>query len=124
MRKLITTLAMTGVLGLGATSVTSAAPVPGYEGLYNAVAVACSLPSEDTAADLAACEAAINAYAAALVANVDISVANKSFQELRAEVFAANEPDEEFQADVDALFELLLPESGALAPAASPTIPG
>lgn len=120
MRKLITTLAMAGVLGLGTASVGSAAPVPGFEGLYSAVAAACSLPSED----LAACELAINAYAAALVANVDISVANKSFQELRSEVFAANEPNQDFQADVDALFELLLPDSGAVAPAASPTVPG
>ncbi len=120
MRKLITTLAMAGVLGLGTASATSAAPVLGFEGLYSAVAVACSVPT----GTLAACEAAINAYAAALVANVDISVANKSFQELRGEVFTANAPDQPFQADVDALFELLLPESGAIAPAASPTVPG
>lgn len=120
MRKLIMTLAMTGAVSLGAVANTSAAPVAGFEDLYSALIAACSLPT-GTVGD---CEVAINAYAGALVSSVDITVANTSFSEARVEVFGLNAADEEFQADIDALFELLLPDSGAIAPAASPTVPG
>lgn len=119
MRKLITTMAMAGVLGLGAVSAASAAPVLGYEGLYETLIADCSLPD----GTVRACEVAINAYATALTTSVDLAVANGSFTEARLEVFAANAADEEFQAEIDALFELLLPESGALGPTgASPTV--
>lgn len=120
MRKLITTIALAGVLGLGTVSATSAAAVPGFEDLYNAALAACTPP----AGNAEACEAAINAYSGALVGAVDIDVALASFKELRAEVLEANGGDATLMADIDALFELLLPESGAVAPAASPTIPG
>ena len=108
---------------------TFAAPVPGFEGPYNTVFTDCTLPEggfsadnreAEIAAGLASCETAINGYADGLVEAVTIEVANVSFTELRSEVFAANEPDEEWQALVDALFELLLPDSGAI-DFASPT---
>ncbi|MNL19906.1 hypothetical protein D3C87_1411310 [compost metagenome] len=84
----------------------AAAPVAGFETLYDAVVVACTPP----AGTPAACEAAINAYSAALVAaGVDPAVALRSFTELRAEVAAAGGGDV-----IDALFEELLPESGAV----------
>ena len=115
MRKLIMAVAAAGALGLGATSGTVAAPVPGFEGLYSTLIASCSLPDGTEAA----CEAAITAYADALVAAVDIEVANQSFSEARQEVFALNGGDATFQAAIDALFELLLPDSGAIgAPAA------
>lgn len=110
MRKLITTLAIAGVLGSMAPLGAIAAPVPGYEAQYTAVVTACTLPSDS----LPDCEASINNYAGDLVGIVDLAVANESFVALRAEVFAANEPDEPFQEAVDALFELLLPDSGAI----------
>lgn len=119
MRKLVTTLATAGVLGLGAMSAASAAPVAGYEALYTAVYANCTLPN----GTLPLCEAAINAYSGALVAAVDLSVANASFTELRLEVFEGNAADEAFQADVDALFELLLPDSGSIGGGA-PILPG
>ena len=115
MRKLIIAVAAASTLGLGATSGTVAAPVPGFEGLYSTLIASCSLPDGTEAA----CEAAITAYADALVATVDLDTANQSFAEARQEVFALNESDEEFQVAIDALFELLLPDSGAIdAPAA------
>lgn len=115
MRKLIMAVATASTLGLGATSGTVAAPVPGFEGLYSTLIASCSLPDGTEAA----CEAAITAYADALVAAVDIEVANQSFSEARQEVFALNGSDVTFQAAIDALFELLLPDSGAIgAPAA------
>ena len=118
MRKLITAITTASMLGLGAVSGTVAAPVPGYEGLYATLISSCSLPD----GALPACEAAINAYAGALVAGVDIDTANQSFTEARLEVFALNAADEAFQADVDALFELLLPESGAIDGAGAPVV--
>jgi hypothetical protein len=111
---------LASVLAIGALSVMSfgtyhavAAPVPGFEGLYNAVLTACTPPVGTPAA----CEEAINAYAAALVAaGVDPAVALGSFTELRAEVRAAGGGDV-----IDALFEELLPESGFVGgPQASP----
>lgn len=110
MRKLIMAAATVSMLGLGATSGTVAAPVPGFEGLYSTLIASCSLPDGTEVA----CEAAITAYADALVAAVDIEVANQSFSEARQEVFALNTSDETFQAAIDALFELLLPDSGAI----------
>ena len=110
MRKLIMAVATASMLGLGATSGTVAAPVPGFEGLYSTLIASCSLPNGTEAA----CEAAITAYADALVAaGVDIEVANQSFSEARQEVLALNGGDATFQAAIDALFELLLPDSGA-----------
>ena len=111
MRKLIMAVATATTLGLGATSGTVAAPVPGFEGLYSTLIASCSLPDGTEAA----CEAAITAYADALVAaGVDIEVANQSFSEARQEVLALNGGDVTFQAAIDALFELLLPDSGAI----------
>ena len=112
MRKLITTIATAGVLSMTALSATLAAPVAGYEALYTALITSCSLPN--TEGKVAECEAAINAYSGALVVGVDLVVANQSFSEARLEVFALNASDEEFQAQIDALFELLLPDSGAI----------
>ncbi|MHA6297970.1 hypothetical protein [Devosia sp. CAU 1758] len=114
MRKFIAALGVAGVMGLSAVSSPFAAPVPGFEALYQAVFAACT-PSGGVAPSPAACEAAINAYSAALIAaGVDPAVALQSFTELRAEVAAAGGGDV-----IEALFEELLPESGAVA-AASP----
>ena len=116
MRKLITTIATAGVLGMAAISASNAAPVSGYEGLYSAVFTSCTIPT----GTVPTCETAINACAGALASAVDLEVANASFTALRSEVFAANAADEGFQAEIDALFELLLPGSGALGNPASP----
>ena len=111
MRKLITVLGMVGIAGLSAVSSSQAAPVAGYDGLYDAVISSCSLP----AGTVDTCSAAITAYAGALINDgVAIEVANQSFSEARLEVFALNAADEEFQAVIDALFEELLPDSGAI----------
>lgn len=120
MRKLVTTIATAAVLSLSALPASNAAPVPGFEALYAALVTACSLP----AGAVPDCEAAINAYSGAIVGAVDLTVANQSFTEVRAEVFATNAPNEEFQADIDALFELLLPDSGAVGGTPSPVVPG
>lgn len=109
MRKLITTIATAGVLSMAALSGTFAAPVSGFEALYEAALAACS-PAGGAAPSAAACEAAINAYSGALVtAGVDPAVALGSFTELRAEVAAAGGGDV-----IEQLFEQLLPDSGAL----------
>jgi hypothetical protein len=116
MRKLITTLAMAGVLGLSAVSAATAAPVPGFEAQYNAVLGACA----GAAANPEACEAAILAYSGALVAaGVAPAVALQSFTELRTEVAEAGG-----SLEVASLFEELLPESGAVGDNPSPTNPG
>jgi len=116
MRKLITTFATAGVLSMTALSATQAAPVPGFEALYQAAFAACT-PSGGAAASAAACEAAINAYSAALVtAGIEPAVALASFTELRSEVAAAGGG-----AAIEGLFEELLPESGATTPTDSPT---
>jgi hypothetical protein len=117
MRKLITVLGMAGLVGLSAVSGSIAAPVSGFESFYDAVYSNCTLPD----GAVPACETAINAYAEALVGAVDLDTANQSFSELRLEVFAANDPDPEFQAEIDRLFELLLPDSGAIGVPVSPT---
>lgn len=105
MRKLIPTIATAGLLTVASWSVANAAPVPGFEAFYSAAFAACTPP----AGTPEACEAAINAYSAALIAaGVDPAVALASFTELRAEVAAAGGG-----AVIDALFEELLPESGA-----------
>lgn len=119
MRKLIMTIATAGVLSISALSGANAAPVPGFEGLYNAVLASCA-PSGG-AADADACAAAINALSAAMIAGgVAPATALQSFTELRAEVRAAGGGDA-----IEALFEELLPESGALpTPAAPPAAPG
>lgn len=115
MRNKLASLMTIGTLSLMSfgTYQVAAAPVAGFEALYNAVLTACTPP----AGTPAACEAAINAYSAALVAaGVDPAVALQSFTELRAEVAAAGGGDV-----IDALFEELLPESGAVGgPQASP----
>lgn len=129
MRKLITTIATAGVLGMAAISLSFAAPVPGFEAQYSAVFASCTIPAGPvpvpaaaSTAARSACEAAINAYSGALATSVELAVANESFTALRLEVFAANAPDKAFQTMIDALFELLLPDSGALGPVvASPT---
>jgi hypothetical protein len=115
MRKFLISFATVGVFGAAALSPVAAAPVPGFEALYSAVVAACSPPA-GTPAD---CEVAINAYSSALVAaGVDPEVAMASFTELRTEVAAAGGPA------IDALFEELLPESGDIGDAASPSAPG
>lgn len=101
---ILTAGAMTA-MSLGAIQ-PIAAPVPGFEDFYAAVLSACTPP----AGTPAACEAAINAYSAALVAaGVDPAVALQSFTELRAEVAAQGGGDV-----IEALFEELLPDSGAV----------
>lgn len=120
MRKLITTLATAGVLSLAAISATNAAPVPGFEGAYAATFAACTLP----AGSVAACETALNAQVdAQIAAGVPQDVALVSFTALRAEVLAANAGDPTFQAAIEAVFEGLLPDSGAIPGGASPTTP-
>lgn len=111
MRKFV--FAAAALAGLfGATQVMAAA-VPGYEGLYSANYAACILPD----GTLVACETAIQAHVTALVSgDVELETANASFQELRSEVYAANAADEDFQRAIDDLFELLLPDSGAIGP--------
>lgn len=121
MRRLCTTLAAIGVLGLGAASGAAGAPVEGFEAQYTAVFADCTLPN----GTVSLCEAAINTYSGALVsAAIDLADANASFTALRQEVFTANAPSEPFQLEIDALFELLLPDSGALGAAPSPVVPG
>ena len=101
----IVTIGAMSLLSMG-TFQAAAAPVEGFEALYSAVLTACTPP----AGTPAACEAAINDYSAALVAaGVDPEVALLSFTELRAEVVAAGGGEV-----IDALFEELLPESGAV----------
>lgn len=111
--KLASLLAVGAVSALSFGSYgVSAAPVPGFEALYQAVLDAC--PPNGS---LAATEAAINAYSAALVAaNIDPEVALLSASELRIDAAEAG-----CGPEVDELFELLLPESGAIGdPQASP----
>jgi hypothetical protein len=111
MRKLITTIATAGVLSMAAMSVSTAAPVPGYETLYNATLAACTPP----AGNAAACEAAINAYTAALIqAGVNPAIANASFVAMRAEIKSRNVGNAALLAQVEGLFELLLPDSGSI----------
>ncbi len=110
MRRLIITFATAGLLGLATPLTIAAAPVPGYEAQYATLIGDCTLPAGTV--DL--CGAAINDYSTALIGFVDLSVANESFSEARRAVFAANEPDEVFQFAIDALFEELLPDSGAV----------
>lgn len=117
MRRLLTTLCTVGALSF--SSVAYAAPVPGFEDQYNSVLAACTVP----AGTVEACTAAINGYVAALVAaGVPLDQANASFRELRAEVRAANAANPAFLAAIEALFEQLLPDSGAVVvpPVAAP----
>ena len=108
MRKLFTTLAAIGVLGLGAASGAVGAPVAGFEAQYAAALAACTPGGSP-----AACEAAINALSAAMIAaGVDQAVALQSFTELRSEVVAAG--------GFEDIFEELLPESGAVGEEVSP----
>lgn len=104
------------LLVAGFASASFAAPITGYEALYQAVFTDCTLPN----GTVERCENAINAYATAIVAEVDLSAANLSFSALRQEVFDANVVDEPFQIEIDELFELLLPDSGAIGALASP----
>ena len=117
MRKLFTTLAAMGMLSLGAASGAVGAPVAGFEAQYAAVLANCTLPD----GTVPLCEAAINAYSGALVsASVDLAEANASFTAARQEVFGVNAPNEPFQVEIDALFELLLPDSGAIGGGGAP----
>jgi hypothetical protein len=112
MRKLITTIAIAGVLGVAAISPSNAAPVPGFEGLYAEAFTACTPPNGTPTT----CRAAIQALTNAMIAaGVDVAVALQSFAELRSEVRVAGGGDA-----IEAVFEELLPESGALGNAASP----
>ncbi len=120
MLKRVGILVSMGALGLMAIAPAAAAPVNGYTAQYNAVFTSCTLPD----GTVPACEAAINIYAQAIVGAVELAEANTSFQALRGEVWAANEADAVFRRQIDALFELLLPESGSIGPAPSPTQPG
>jgi hypothetical protein len=108
MRKLLSTLAISGLIACGVQSYAAAAPVSGFEDQYSALIVACTLPVKE----LSICEDAINAYTGAIAGAVDIETANASLTSTRSEVFAANEADETYQSEVDDLFELLLPDSG------------
>ncbi|MEQ9637532.1 MAG: hypothetical protein RLW68_15810 [Devosia marina] len=116
MRKVITLLGATGFAGLAAMSSAQAAPVPGYEVLYEAVFLACT-PDAGVAPVVAVCTDAINAYAGALIAGgVSEEAALQSFAALRIEVAVADGG-----LLIDAAFEELLPDSGAIGPiAASP----
>lgn len=115
MRKFITSMGMAGALTLATLSMSQAAPVPGFEALYQAAFAACT-PANGVPPSVEACEAAINAYSAALIAaGIDPAVALASFTALRAEVAAAGGG-----AAIAALFEQLLPGSGAIVEA-SPT---
>lgn len=112
MRKLITTIATAGVLSMTAFSAANAAPVPGFEAQYAAALAACT-PATGTPA---ACEAALNALSAAMIAaGVPQDVALASFTELRSEVAAAG--------GFEDIFEELLPESGAVTPPADAPTP-
>lgn len=114
MRKHLPAVALVLGMSFSSASGIAAAPVsgnPDYVGLYDAAFAQCTVP----AGALSACETAINAYANRVVADgVDIATANESFSALRLEVFAANDSDPAFQAQIDALFEELLPDSGAI----------
>lgn len=119
MRKLMTVVAMAGLMGLGASTGSMAAPVAGFDAQYNAVVAACTAGGTP-----ARCEAAINLYSAALIAaGVAPDVALVSFTELRSEIGAANGGNATLLAQVDGLFEELLPESGDLGDNASQTTP-
>lgn len=96
-------------------SAPMASPWPGFEAQYSANYVACILPD----GTLAKCESAITAHVDALLAaDVELDAANDVFSALRKEVFDANAADPEFQKAIDALFELLLPDSGSIGIAA------
>jgi hypothetical protein len=118
-------LYIAAIVSLAGVGHAVAAPIPGFEANYAANFAACTLPD----GTLAACETAINAHSAALVnGGFDLVTANAAFTALRAEVFAANAADKDFRGLVDALFEQLLPNSGAIGPvganALSPAISG
>lgn len=109
MRRLLTTLCTVGALSF--SSVAYAEPVPGFEQQYNTALTSCTVP----AGTVEACTVAINGYVAALVAaSVPLEEANVSFRALRAEVRRRNAGNPEFLAAIEALFEQLLPDSGAV----------
>ena len=114
MRKHLPAVALVLGMSFSSASGIAAAPVsgnPDYVGLYVAVFAQCTVP----AGSLSACVSAFYAYANRVVADgVVFGTANESFSALRLEVFAANESDPAFQAQIDALFEELLPDSGAI----------
>jgi hypothetical protein len=90
-----------------------AAPIAGFEQYYNAVLVACTAP----VGNIESCTVAINEYAGVLVGSVELPEANESFSALRSEVYDVNDAiadNEAFRDEVDDLFELLLPDSGAV----------
>lgn len=117
MRSFLPTMAATAVLSFFVAGNAMAAAVPGYETQYNTLVINCTIPI----GTLEECGAAINAYSGALIAGgISITVANLSFSAVRQEVFTANAPDGAFQSQIDALFEQLLPDSGAIGGAGAP----
>lgn len=118
MKKLITSMAIASVLGLSATA-ANAAPVPGFDRLYTSVVNSCS-----PASTRALCEAAINRYAAALIAaRIPLNVANQSFLSLRVDVRLANGGNARVLTEIDSLFQDLLPETRSVGPIdASPVL--
>lgn len=105
-----------------------AKPVAGFEAGYTSTTVACTLP----AGSEADCRAALTALIASYVVidpNTNAPVvaqdtAATSFAEMRQEVFAVNAPNPTFQAAIDAIFEELLPDSGAIGGPAVGGLPG
>ncbi len=119
MRRLLTTLCAVGALSF--SSVAYAEPVPGFEEQYNSALASCTVP----AGTVDACTAAINGYVAALVgAGVPLEQANISFRALRTEVRVRNAANPQFLAAIEALFEQLLPDSGAVGGGTPPAAGG
>ena len=134
MRNFMPKIALASGIVFAAVTWASAAPVPGnpeYDSLYATVFLACTIPG----GSVAACSQAITAYGTRLANDADdvpLEIANTSFTQLRTDVFAANSPTpfaadpavfettQTFQAQIDELFEQLLPESGDVGPLLSP----
>ncbi|WP_375450523.1 hypothetical protein [uncultured Devosia sp.] len=103
------------VMALGLSSLggaAQAAAVSGFESSYEALQTNCSLP----VGLVNECESGIEAYSSALVGGgIALDEANISFSAVRLAVFELNAADSDFQLQIDALFDRLLPNSGALA---------
>lgn len=111
MRRLMATIALSIFLGAATVSAAWATAVPGFETQYDAVKVACA-----PTGTAEACIAAINTLSAAMIAGgVPADAALRSFTELRAEVVAAGGT-----AEIEAIFEELLPDSGSVGGPVSP----
>jgi hypothetical protein len=125
MRKLLSMAVTVAGLSLGVMANAVAAPVQGfgaerdalYQELYNAVISACSGP----AASSNGCRLAITAYSDQLIADgVPLEVATASFAALRSEVAALNGGNVALMAQIEGVFEELLPEVGSIGPDVSP----